>query len=126
MIKFKDYLDEAKYPEHSPMAQKSVDDVKKALGAGKFNSMAKHKWFSEYGSYEKAYKHGVSRAGFHEVEVYPYMKDVHTTPEGAVRPTTMLTFHFSPTKVTQVHKFTRGQEKDASWKHTKSWKTDEE
>jgi uncharacterized protein YodC (DUF2158 family) len=126
MITFKDYLEEAKYPEHSPMTQKSVDDVKKALGAGKFNAMAKHKWFSEYGSYEKAYKHGVSRSGFHEVEVYPYMKDVHTTPEGAVRPTTMLTFHFSPTKVTQVHKFTRGQEKDASWKHAKSWKKDEE
>jgi hypothetical protein len=118
-------INEAKYPEHSPMAQKSVNDVKSALGAGKFNLMSNHKWFREYGSYEKAYKHGVTRAGFHEVEVYPYMKEVHTTSDGAVRPTTMLTFHFSPTKVTQVHKFTRGLEKDASWKHTKSWKKDE-
>lgn len=126
MITFREYLEEAsKYPDYSPTTQKSEADVKSALGTGKFNSMAKHKWLDEYRSYDMAYKHGVSRAGFHEVEVYPYMKDVHTTPEGAVRPTTMLQFHFSPTKVTQVHKFVRGKEKDATWKHSKSWKKDE-
>lgn len=126
MITFKEYLEEAKLSPPEPTSQKSFQDVSKSLGKGKTNSMLKHKWFTEYSSWDKAYKHGVDRANFHEVEVYPYMSNVHTTPEGNVRPTTMLRFHFSDTKVSQVHKFMRDKDPKSDWKHVKSWKTDKE
>lgn len=126
MITFKQHLEEAKLPEPSEMKQKSFEDVSKALGKGKTSAMIKHKWFADYSSYDKAYKHGVSKTNFHEVEVYPYMKSVHTTPQGSVRPDTMLRFHFADSgKVTQVHKFMRPKD-SSDWKHVKSWKKAEE
>lgn len=122
MITFKEYLEEAKLATPEPTSQKSFQDVSKALGKGKTNAMLKHKWFTEYGQWEKAYKHGVSSSNFHEVEVYPYMPSVHTTPEGNVRPTTMLRFHFSDKGVTQIHKFMRDKDPKSDWKHVKSLK----
>lgn len=135
MITFKEYLEEAKLPSPEPTTQKSFEAVSKALGKGKTSAMMKHKWFAEYSSWDKAYKHGVSKSNFHEVEVYPYMSSVHKTPEGNVRPTTMLRFHFADSgKVAQVHKFMRDKEPSeeekrnpgSGWKHVKSWKKEEE
>lgn len=122
MITFKEYLEEAKLAAPEPSTQKSFADVSKALGKGKTNAMLKHKWYTEYGQGEKAYKHGVSSSNFHEVEVYPYMPSVHQTPEGKVRPTTMLRFHFSDKGVIQVHKFMRDKDPKSDWKHVKSLK----
>ena len=135
MITFKQYIDEAKLSPPEPTKQKSFQDVSKDLGKGKTNAMLKHTWFTEYGTWEKAYKHGVSKTNFHEVEVYPYMSSVHKTPEGSIRPTTMLRFHFADSgKVTQVHKFIRNKEPGAEeknnpgtgWIYVKSWKKEEE
>lgn len=133
VMSFSTYLSEG-LPEPSPMQQKSAEDVSKALGKGKTNAMMKHKWMHDYHSYDKAYKHGVSRTQHHEVEVYPYMKSHHTTPEGHVRPTTMLRFHFKDSgHVAQVHKFVRDKEPSehekrhpgTGWKHVKSWKDED-
>lgn len=110
-------------PSPEPLAQKSFQDVSKSLGKGKTNAMLKHPWLKEYGSWDQAYKHGVSSSNFHEVEVYPYMRSSHTTSDGKVRPTTMLRFHFSDKGVSQVHKFTRDKDNlTSNWKHSKSWK----
>lgn len=136
MISFKVYLDEAKraLPQEQPLQQKSFQDVSAAIGKGKTTSMLKHKWFTNYQGYEKAYKHGVSPTQFHEVEVYPYMTSVHKTEDNKIRPTTMLRFHFSDSaKVNQVHKFTRSKEPSSEekrdpgtgWRYVTSWKDDE-
>lgn len=141
MISFKQYdefcLAEAKraLPQPEALQQKSFQDVSAALGKGKTTAMLKHKWFTEYGSWDKAYKHGVNSTQFHEVEVYPYMSSVHKTAEGRVRPTTMLRFHFADSgKVNQVHKFIRDKEPSseeqrhpgAGWRYVKSWKDNDE
>lgn len=118
-------------PQPSSLEQKSFGDVSAALGKGKTTALLKHPWFNEYSSYDKAYKHGVDRAQFHEVEVYPYMDSVHRNAEGKIRPTIMLRFHFSDSgKISQVHKYMRDKEPGeeekmhpgSGWRHVKSWK----
>jgi len=120
-------------PQASELKQKSFADISAELGKGKTTALVKHKWFMDYSSYDKAYKHGVDRGQFHEVEVYPYMASVHKNEEGKVRPTTMLRFHFADAgKVSQVHKFIRDKEPGeeerrnpgTGWRYVKSWKSD--
>lgn len=119
-----------------PMTQCSAQDLQKLLGKGKLGAMVRHPWFQEYRNYEHAYKHGVSRAGFTKVQVYSYFPQMHTTPEGKIRPLIMLEFIFSygGTKVIQVEKYYRDKEPDenekrmgpsAGWKHMKSWAKEE-
>lgn len=119
-----------------PMTQCSAQDLQKLLGKGKLGAMVRHPWFQEYRNYEHAYKHGVSRAGFTKVQVYSYFPQMHTTPEGKIRPLIMLEFTFSygGTKVIQVEKYYRDKEPDenekrmgpsAGWKHMKSWAKEE-
>ena len=118
------------------MTQCSAQDLQKLLGKGKMNAMIRHPWFQEYRNYEHAYKHGVTRAGFAKVEVYPFFREVHTTADGRIRPLIMLQFTFSygGTKVIQVEKYFRDKEPDenekrlgptAGWKHMKSWAEEE-
>ena len=136
MITFKDYISEAKrpLPQQQPLQQKSFQDVSSAIGKGKTTAMIKHKWFTQYQGFEKAYKHGVGSTQFHEVEVYPYMTSIHKTDDNKIRPTTMLRFHFSDSaKVSQVHKFIRDKEPSAEekrnpgggWRYATSWKDEE-
>lgn len=135
MITFKQHIDEAKraLPQPQPLQQKSFQDVAAALGKGKINAMLKHKWFTDYNHWEKAYKHGVTPTQFHEVEVYPYMTSVHKTDDNKIRPTTMLRFHFSDSgRINQIHKFIRNKEPSSEekrdpgtgWRYVKSWKND--
>lgn len=122
-------------PEPQPLEQKTFNELQAALGKTATNSLVKHPWYAEYGMYEKAYKHGVDGSNFHEVMVYPYMPDIHTTAEGKIRPTIMLQFSFSHRgKVIQVHKFIRDKEPSkeelrhpgSGWRLAKSWKNQED
>jgi hypothetical protein len=125
MKKFNEFIKEERYPEHQPMEQKSANDVAAALGKAKTNAMINHKAFREYDSFDKAYKHGVSRSGFHEVHVFPYMHNIHKTEEGHIRPTTMLKFHFKAGgAVSQVHKFIRSEKpsEEEKQRHGTDWK----
>ena len=99
--------------------------------------MVRHPWFQEYRNYHHAYKHGVSRAGFTNVEVYSYSPQMHTTPEGKIRPLIMVefTFSYSGTKVIQAYKYYRDKEPNenekrmgpqAGWKHFKTWAEEED
>lgn len=136
MITFKEYLTEAS-PAEKEITQVAEKDLVKILGKGKVNALAKHPWFKEYSNWEKAFRHGVSRAGFHIIEVLPYFGHTHTTAEGKIRPTTMLVFTFSygGTKVIQVYKYIRDKDPTedekkhgtrASWRIAKQWKDDED
>ncbi|CAB4852721.1 unannotated protein [freshwater metagenome] len=118
------------------MTQCSAPDLQKLLGKGKMNAMIRHPWFQEYRNYEHAYKHGISRSGFTQVEVYPFFREVHTNANGKIRPTAMLQFTFSygGFKVVQVEKYYRDKEPDenekrlgpsAGWKHLKTWSKEE-
>lgn len=123
--------------EPKDLTQVRETDLPGLLGKGAFNSMVKHPWMKDWSSYEKAWKHGVSRAGFHTVEMYPYMKEVHAVA-GGIRPEHKLVFgvsHFGPSgKVVQVQKWYRPKEPNeaekrhgpsAGWTHVKSWKKEE-
>jgi GNAT superfamily N-acetyltransferase len=127
---------EVKTQQEKEMTQCSAQDLQRALGRGKMNAMIRHPWFQEYRNYEHAFRHGVSRAGFHKVDMFPFFREAHTTPEGRIRPQIMLQFTFSygGTKVVQVEKYYRDKEPDdnekrlgpsAGWKHLKSWSEDE-
>jgi len=139
MLSFLQYFKEAKVStEHKPMEQVRDTDLPGLIGKGAFTSLSKHPWLKDYSTWHKAWKHGVDRVGFHTVEVYPYFPHAHTTPDGRVRPETMLRFtisHFGPTgKVRQVDKYIRDKEPNenekrfgptAGWNYVKSWKKDE-
>ena len=110
------------------MTQCSTSDLQRILGQGKFNAMIKSKWYTSYSGYEKAYKHGVTRSGFHTVEVYPYFSEIHTNANGKVRPVDMLKFTFtlSTSQLMSVDKYHRSKEPDenekrlgptAGWRH---------
>lgn len=122
--------------EPKELIQVSGTDLPGLLGKGAFNSLIKHPWMSDWHAYKKAWKHGVSRSGFHTVEMYPYMEEVHSV-EGGIRPEHKLVFsisHFGPSgKVVQVQKWHRPKEPNeqekrhgpsAGWKHVKSWKNE--
>lgn len=122
MISLKDYLAEAKLPDPFPNTLMDAKEVQSRLGARKWNAMIKHKWFTQYSSYQKFYKYSVSDANFQKVEVYPYFPDVHRTPEGKIRPDFMLQFDFGlSTSIINVHKFRRKPD-DPNWYHTSSLK----
>lgn len=122
--------------EPKNMVQTKSADLPELIGKSAFNSLIKHPWMNDIGSYEKAWKHGVDSTGFHKVEVYPYFPDIHKTPDGKIRPTLMYQFtisHFGGKgRVIQCIKYVRDEEPDenekrygpsAGWKHVKSWKT---
>lgn len=127
MKSFKQHYTEANVSvEPKSMTLVQPTDLPGLLGKGAFNSLIKHPWMKDWSAYEHAWKHGVDSAGFHTVELYPYMRSVHTTPDGKIRPTTMVQFkvsHFGPSgKVVQAHKYTRASDPTSEWKHVKGWK----
>lgn len=135
----KEQLEEAKVStDEKPLTQVSSAQLPSLLGKGAFNSMIKHPWMKDWTSYEQAWKHGVTRAGFHTVELYPYMRSVHTV-NGAIRPEYKIVFtisHFGTSgRVVQAEKWQRSKvpsdvEKShgpsAAWKHVKDWKSRDE
>lgn len=136
-MKAKEFTNEAKAAVEKPLTQCSDQDLQKLLGKGKLGAMVRHPWFQEYRNYQHAYKHGVTRAGFHHVQVFSYFKEIHTTPEGKIRPLIMVDFMFfySGTKVVQAYKYYREKEPDdnekrmgpsAGWKHFKTWAEEED
>lgn len=132
MKAFVEFLSEAKVStEESDRKQLKAQELQTTIGKGAFNSLIKHPWFTGYSSYEKAYVHRVDGAGFHHVEVFPYMPSINVTSEGKIRPEFRLEFvisHFGKTgKVVQVHKFMRSKEPTPNeigggWRHVNSWK----
>lgn len=129
MQSFKAFLNESM---EVPAKQVTGAELLKAIGRGKVNSIAKHPWMKEIANYQHAYKYGVSPAGFDYVEIYAYMSSIHTTPEGKIRPETMLKFtlSYSGRSVVQVDKYFRSREPNdmekrfgpsAGWKHLKTW-----
>lgn len=127
MKSFKQHYTEAKVSvEPKEVALVQPRDLPSLLGKGAFNSLIKHPWMKEWSAYDHAWKHGVDRSGFHTVELYPYMRGVHTTPDGKVRPTTMLQFtisHFGASgKVIQARKYIRTSDPNSEWKFVKAWK----
>lgn len=140
MIKFSEYLQEASKisTAEKPLTQVKATDLEGLIGKGAFNSLIKHPWMKDWSAYEKAWKHGVSRAGFHTVEMYPYMKEVHSV-NGGIRPEHKFVFgisHFGAVgKVVQVEKWYRPKEPNdnekrfgpsAGWTHVKDWKKRDE
>jgi hypothetical protein len=131
-MKLHQVIEAARPTAEKPMTQCTDRDLTGLLGKGKLNAMARHPWFQQYRNYERAYKHGVSKAGFTEVEVYFYFSGIHKTETGKIRPELMLkfTFSYSGTKVIQVSKYHRDKAPNdmeqkygpsAGWKHLTDW-----
>lgn len=117
----------------TPLKQISDKELTDVLGKGKIRSLQSNPFFQEYRNYERAYRYGVSSAGFPIVEIYFYFSQIHKTPEGKIRPEIMVRFEFvhSGWKIINAHKHIRAKEPDelekkwgpsAGWRHVKSWK----
>ena len=130
MISFKQYLSES---YEVPGRQISDKELVSVLGKGRLNSVMKNPFFATYSNYERAYKYGVSAAGFNWLEVYFFFSSVHKTPEGKIRPEIMVKFVFAYTGsgIINAHKYTRSKEPNemeakygpsAGWKHLSDWK----
>ena len=101
MKSFSNFVQEAKVStEESSRKQITVKELQSMIGKGAFSSLLKHPWFTRYSSYEKAYVHSIDGAGFHHVEVFPYMPSINRTADGKIRPEFRLEFvisHFGKT-----------------------------
>lgn len=119
--------------EEVPARQISDSELTKVLGKGKIRSLMANPFFQDYRNYERAYKYGVSVAGFPYLEVYFYFSQIHKTPEGKIRPELMVKFEFTHSgyKIINAHKYIRSKvpgERElkwgpsAGWDHFKDWK----
>ena len=135
VVGFKGFIKEARSVSKEPSNRKQVkaSEVQGLIGKGAFTSLLKHPWWTHFHSYEKAFIHSVDNAGFHHLEMFPYMASVHRTTSGRVRPTIRIEFiisHFGASgRVVQAHKFTRDQEpspdddkRGGGWRFLRSWK----
>lgn len=134
MKSFNQYLSETQEVPGRAVTDKELVQL---LGKGKTKSLMKNPYFSNYSNYQRAYKYGVSSAGFPWVEAYFYFDHIHRTPEGKIRPEIMVRFDFSysGTSIINAHKYTRSKipnddEKrfgpSIGWRHLTSWKKIEE
>ena len=130
MKTFKEFIRETYEVPGRQIAEKELVAM---LGKGKVKSLVTNPFFKEYSSYQKAFKHGVSPAGFPWVEVYFYFASVHKTADGKIRPQLMVKFVFGYTgwKIINAHKYLRSKvpgERElkwgpsAGWEHHSDWK----
>ena len=124
MIKKSPVLATPKLHEPFTMVRMTDREVKAKLGAQRFTSLLKNKWFSLHTPQykERAYKLGVDKLGYFELEVYSYGEEDKV--EGKYKPKTFVRFHFAGYKVTQAHLFKRSDAVGEPWVWKYSWKDD--
>lgn len=104
-------LEEAKYPEQTPMREVTMAELIQLLSKGQMNSLKKNKAIDAIRGMDQKYFYEVMYSGFVKIHI-----EAGYAMSGVMKPTRMLEIILDPRKVIGVERFFRGLD-DTTWKH---------